>query len=81
MSCGLWIISLFSCHPPGGGNQSQQNVIVDVLEATYPKQTVLVVLLPTCTVMPVNRMAAGSRLPRSSHGFFLLSPTFQIHLK
>ena len=24
----------------------------------------------------VNRMDPGSRLPRSSHGFFLLSPTF-----
>ena len=26
------------------------------------------------------RMAAGSRLPRSSHGFFLLSPTFQTYV-
>jgi len=28
----------------------------------------------------VNRMAAGSRLPRSSHGIFSLSLTFQTHL-
>ena len=33
-----------------------------------------------CKCSSVNRMAAGSRLPRSSHGFFLLSPTFQTHL-
>ena len=30
-----------------------------------------------CYISNVNWMAAGSRLPRSSHGFFLLSPTFQ----
>ena len=33
-----------------------------------------------CKRLSVNWMAAGSRLPRSSHGFFLLSPTFQTHL-
>ena len=27
----------------------------------------------------INRMTAGSRLPRCSHGFFLLSPPFQTH--
>ena len=38
-------------------------------------------LVDSCKRSSVNRMAAGSRLPRSSHGFFLLSATFQTHLK
>ena len=33
-------------------------------------------LADSCKRLSVNQMAAGSRLPRSSHGFFLLSPTF-----
>jgi len=31
------------------------------------------------TSLSINWMAAGSRLPRSSQGFFLLSSTFQTH--
>ena len=37
-------------------------------------------LVDSCKRSSVNRMAAGLRLPRSSHGFFLLSATFQTHL-
>ena len=37
-------------------------------------------LVDSCKRLSINRMAAGLRLPRSSHGFFLLSPTFQTHL-
>ena len=37
-------------------------------------------LADSCKRSSVNRMAAGLRLPRSSHGFFLLSPTFQTYL-
>ena len=54
MGCGLWIISLFSCHPPRGRASKPPELIVDVLEATYPKQTELVVVIqPTCTVIPI----------------------------
>ena len=38
-------------------------------------------LVDSCKCSSVKRMAAGSRLPRSSHRFFLLSPTFQTHLR
>ena len=31
-------------------------------------------------ILKQNRVAAGLRLPRSSHGFFLLSATFETHL-
>ena len=34
-------------------------------------------LVDSCKRLSVNRMVAGSRPPRSSHRFFLLSPTFQ----
>ena len=37
-------------------------------------------LVDSFKCLSVNQMAAGSRLPRSSHGFFLLSATFQTHL-
>jgi len=30
-------------------------------------------LADSCKLSSINQMAAGSRLPRSSHGFFLLS--------
>ena len=33
-------------------------------------------LVDSCKRSSVNRMAAGSRPPRSSHGFFLLPATF-----
>ena len=33
-------------------------------------------LVDFCKRSSVNRMAAGSRLPRSSHGIFLLSTNF-----
>ena len=36
-------------------------------------------LADSCKHSSANRMAAGSRLSRSSHGFFLLSPLFQTH--
>ena len=36
-------------------------------------------LADSCKHSSVNQMAAGLRLPRSSHGFFLLSPPFQTH--
>ena len=33
-------------------------------------------LVDSCKHLSVNRMAAGSRLPKSSHGIFLLSTNF-----
>jgi len=36
-------------------------------------------LADSCKHLSVNRMAAGSRVPRSSQGVFLLSSTFQTH--
>ena len=37
-------------------------------------------LVDSCKHLSVSQMTAGSRLPRSCHGIFFLSPTFQTHL-
>ena len=36
-------------------------------------------LVDSCKRSNINQMVAGSRLPRSSHGIFLLSSTFQTY--
>jgi len=40
----------------------------------------ITIIIMYMSLKSVNRMAAGSRLPRSSHGIFSPSPTFQTHL-
>ena len=82
-ACSLPLLYKLSVAPPAGNQtyskKDKNNLRIDCgfLLVVISNEVLIVGIADSLC----SSSAAGSRLPRSSHGFLLLSPTFQTHLK